>query len=333
MSLSLFYINHPWMLTLLLVIVPIIYWHQHKKKKLLSVMKWPSIGSLPNQGVSFKAMLFKSLFPLRILSISLIIIALSRPQLENSSENLSINGIDLMMVNDISGSMLAEDLSPNRLEAAKTVAADFIESRPNDRIGIVAFSGAAFTQCPITADHEMLLTLVKQLRSGMIKDGTAIGDGLMIAIDRLRNSDAQSKVIILLTDGINNAGFVDPQTAASIAKMYGVRIYTIGVGSKGKAKYPFVDQRGFKIYDYIDVMIDEEMLTDIATGTDGKYFRATDNKSLENIYKEIDQLEKTRINISRLINRKDIFFYPLAFALILLLIEGVLRFAVIKIKP
>lgn len=333
MNLNDFHIANPWMLLLLLAIAPVLWWQRKNKTRLRSEMRWPSIGSLPTAPASLKALFFRSLSIIRTLAYVLIVVALSRPQMQNSNENISVEGIDLMMVDDISGSMLAEDLQPNRLEAAKNVAENFITKRPNDRIGLVAFSGAAFTQCPITADHEMLLALLKQLRSGMIKDGTAIGDGLMIAVDRLRNSDAQSKVVILLTDGINNAGFVDPLTAASIARMHGVRIYAIGVGSKQKARYPFIDQRGFKVYDYIDVMIDEEMLTKIATETDGKYFRATDNKSLENIYGEIDKMEKTRINISHLLNRHDLFYFPLGVAIFLLLLEGIIRFGIVKIKP
>ena len=234
-----------------------------------------------------------------MVAVALLIVILARPQSTNSWSNSSTEGIDIMLAMDISGSMLAQDLKPNRLEAAKDVAASFINGRPNDNIGLVVFSAESFTQCPLTTDHTVLLNLFKDIQSGMIQDGTAIGLGLANAVSRIKDSHAKSKVIILLTDGSNNAGEIAPVTAAEIAKTFGVRVYTIGVGTKGMAPYPFQTAFGVQ-YQNIPVEIDEATLKQIASTTGGQYFRATDNASLKEIYSEIepdgeDQDQRTRV--------------------------------------
>jgi Ca-activated chloride channel family protein len=264
-----------------------------------------------------------------MLAMAFIIMAMARPQFRISKENLDVEGIDIMMAVDISGSMLAEDFKPNRIEAAKELGINFIKERPTDCIGLVIYAGEAFTQCPITIDHNVLTQLFEEVSSGDLKDGTAIGDGLATAVDRLRYSNAVSKVVILLTDGVNNSGFIDPLTAAEIAKIYGIRVYTIGVGTKGKAPYPFQSPFGTD-YQYVEVEINEDLLNEIANMTGGKYYRATDNKSLEAIYEEIDKLEKSKINITTFTNNKDIFSYFLYIAFVLLGIQFLLKYTYLK---
>lgn len=233
------------------------------------------------------------------LSLLPLVTALARPQLPLSKQEISTEAIDIVLALDISSSMLAEDFKPNRLEAAKEKAKTFVRSRSADRIGLVVFAGESFTQCPITADHRVLTNLMADIESGAVKDGTAIGMGLATAVDRLKQSQAKSKVVVLLTDGVNNSGFIDPRTAAEIAREFGVRVYTIGVGSRGTAPYPVKTPMG-KSYRRMEVEIDEELLQEIARQTNGRYFRATDQRSLGKIYEEIDQLEKTRINVSNI---------------------------------
>jgi Ca-activated chloride channel family protein len=228
--------------------------------------------------------------------------------------------------------MRARDLKPDRLEAAKEVAKEFIDNRNNDRIGLVIFSGEAFTQCPLTTDHVVLKNLFKPIKSGMIEDGTAIGDGLATAINRIKDSKAISRVIILLTDGVQNSGSIDPISAAEIAKTYGIRVYTIGVGTKGKAPMPVMTAFGEQIMD-VDVNIDEDILRQVAATTDGKYFRATSNKSLESVYKEIDKLEKSKIDVNIFQNKSEEFKSFAIVALALLLLELVLRISIFRIKP
>jgi Ca-activated chloride channel family protein len=231
---------------------------------------------------------------------------------------------------DISGSMLAQDLKPDRLEASKKVALDFISNRPNDRMGLVIFSGESFTQCPLTTDHQVLQNLFKDVKSGMIEDGTAIGMGLATATNRLKDSDAISKVVILLTDGVNNQGSIAPLTAAKIAEKFNIRVYTIGVGSEGYAPYPFKTPFGNTVYQDVEVQIDEKTLQDIATTTNGKYFRATSNKALTEIYNEIDKLERSKINVKEYSKKKEEFRILIILSLILLAIEFYLRFFLFK---
>jgi Ca-activated chloride channel family protein len=252
-----------------------------------------------------------------------MIVILARPQSTDNWDTRSTEGIDIMLAMDISGSMLAEDLKPNRLEAAKDVAASFINGRPNDNIGLVLFSGESFTQCPLTADHAVLLNLFKDVTNGMIEDGTAIGLGIANAVSRIKDSKAKSRVIILLTDGVNNKGEIAPVTAAEIAQTFGIRIYTIGVGTYGKAPYPYRTPFGGIQYQNVDVEIDEPVMKQIASITGGQYFRATDNASLRAIYQEIDQLEKTKISVQQY-SKKQEEYLPLALLVFALLVFEVL---------
>jgi Ca-activated chloride channel family protein len=263
---------------------------------------------------------------LRTSSIALLVLAIARPQSELSWQNVTTEGIDIVIAMDISASMLAKDFNPNRLESAKRVAVDFIKDRPNDRIGLVVYAGESFTQCPLTTDHKVLTNLFKEVNAGMVEGGTAIGMGLANAVNRLRESEAKSKVVILLTDGDNNAGSISPITAAEIAKSFGVRVYTIGVGSRGKALSPTGRYRdGRYKYDYVDVRIDEESLQEIAGLTDGKYFRATNAEALENIYKEIDLLEKTKVKVTEHSQKAEEFFWFAAIGAALVFAEFVIR--------
>ena len=323
---------NPWAFALLIIVPFMIWWYySHLRQKRHSI-NFPSFKALNHMPVSFRERLFKLMPIFRFFSVILLIIAIARPQTYSFHEDFSIEGIDIMLVNDISGSMLAEDLKPNRLEAAKQVAEDFINSRPNDRIGLVAFSGSAFTQCPLTADHSVLRSLLSKIRSGIVRDGTAIGDGVSIAVDRLKESQAISKVIILLTDGVNNSGYIDPLMSAEIAALYGIRIYAIGVGTRGKAPYP-VRSGGGTQYDYIEDHIDEELMQEMAEKTGGKYFRAVDNESLVQVYQEIDEMEKTRIKVARMSNMQDLFYYPVFWALLLIALELFFRYTILKILP
>tara|TARA_B100001113_G_scaffold128079_1_gene104531 strand:+ start:2588 stop:3577 length:990 start_codon:yes stop_codon:yes gene_type:complete len=290
-----------------LLIIPFVYtiWYFFKKKNINSEILFSNLGPL-NKTKTLKSKLRSLPQILNIIAICLLIIALARPQSSTNWEESTTEGIDIVLSMDISGSMLAEDLKPNRLEASKNVAVDFISKRVNDRIGLVIFSGESFTQCPLTTDHNVLINLFKDVKSGMVEDGTAIGMGLATAVNRLKDSDAISKVIILLTDGVNNKGVVAPFTAAEIAKKFGIRVYTIGVGSEGYAPYPFQTPFGIQYQD-VEVQIDEETLQNIATVTDGKYFRATNNSKLKEIYKDIDKLEKSKIEITEFHKRSEEF--------------------------
>ena len=290
-----------------LLIIPFVYtiWYFFKKRNINSEILFSNLGPL-NKTKTLKSKLRSLPQILNIIAICLLIIALARPQSSTNWEESTTEGIDIVLSMDISGSMLAEDLKPNRLEASKNVAVDFISKRVNDRIGLVIFSGESFTQCPLTTDHNVLINLFKDVKSGMVEDGTAIGMGLATAVNRLKDSDAISKVIILLTDGVNNKGVVAPFTAAEIAKKFGIRVYTIGVGSEGFAPYPFQTPFGIQYQD-VEVQIDEETLQNIATVTDGKYFRATNNSKLKEIYKDIDKLEKSKIEITEFHKRSEEF--------------------------
>lgn len=293
-----------------------------------SAQKFSTIGR------PFKEILSYVLFGLKILALALLIVALARPQSTTSWKNISTEGIDIIIAMDISASMLAKDFKPNRLEAAKEVAIEFISERPNDRIGLVIFSGESFTQCPLTTDHSIIKNLMKNIKTGMVADGTAIGMGLASAVNRLKDSKAKSKVIILLTDGVNNMGTISPQTAAEIAKAFGIRVHTIGVGTHGQALSPVgIYPNGEYIFQYAPVEIDEEMLRYIAETTGGKYFRATNKDKLTSIYKEIDKMEKTIVQERKHTRRTEEFFpYALA-AGIILIVNFVLKNTVIKTIP
>jgi Ca-activated chloride channel family protein len=267
---------------------------------------------------------------LRCLAFIAIIVALARPQSAMSWENETTEGIDIMIASDISGSMLSEDFKPNRLEAGKNIAIDFIKARPDDRIGLVIFSGESFTQCPLTIDHDVLINLFSDIHNGMIDDGTAIGMGLATAVNRLKDSEAKSKVIILLTDGVNNMGSIPPITAAEIAKQFNIRVYTVGIGTNGSAPYPFKDQMGNVHYQMIPVDVDEKTLTQISDITGGKYFRARNNNELAQIYQQIDKLEKVKIAVTQF-HRKTERYLPYAIiALVLLSLEFLLSNTIFK---
>ena len=313
-----------------LLIIPVVYsiWYFFKRRNINSEILFSNLGSL-NKTKTLKNRLRDLPQIFKILAICLLIIALARPQSSTNWEESTTEGIDIVLSMDISGSMLAEDLKPNRLEASKDVAVDFISKRVNDRIGLVIFSGESFTQCPLTTDHNVLINLFKDVKSGMVEDGTAIGMGLATAVNRLKDSDAISKIIILLTDGINNKGVVAPFTAAEIAKQFGIRVYTIGVGTEGYAPYPFQTPFGVQYQD-VEVQIDEETLQNIATVTDGKYFRATNNSKLKEIYKDIDKLEKSKIEVTEFHKRSEEFSNFAIPALIILLIGFILEKTYLK---
>ncbi len=307
-------------LFLLLLIPALGVWYYYRQRSRHSDVQYSSLKPFADLSPTRKERMRHLPFILRMGALVLLIIALARPQSTSHGKNVYTEGIDIVLALDISGSMLAEDFQPNRIEAAKAVAQDFIDGRTNDRIGLVIFSGESFTQCPLTTDYPVLKNLLRQVKSGMIEDGTAIGVGLANAVSRLKDSKAKSRVIILLTDGVNNRGEIDPITAAQIAQTYGIRVYTVGVGTVGDAPYPVQTPFGTR-YQMIPVDLDEKMLSQIATMTDGKYFRATDNRTLKNIYKEIDRLEKSRIEVRSYKRYAELFYNYAGIALILLLID------------
>jgi Ca-activated chloride channel family protein len=316
---------NPNYLYLLVLIIPLIVWYILKQRNRQATLQVSSIEAFDTPKASTVKVWARHLpFILRMAAVATLIVILARPQSTNSWENRNTEGIDIMLSIDISSSMLAEDLKPNRLEAAKDVAAKFINGRPDDNIGLVLFSGESFTQCPLTTDHAVLLNLFKDIKSGMIEDGTAIGLGLANAVSRIKDSKAISRVIILLTDGSNNMGEITPVDAARIAQTFGVRVYTIGVGTKGEAPYPFQTPYGVQ-YQNMKVDINEDDLKQIASLTGGQYFRATDNASLRAIYDEIDKMEKTKINVQQY-SRKQEEYKPLALLVFaLLLVEVLIR--------
>lgn len=301
-------------------IIPLlIVWYIYQINRSVPLVRHSDTSRFQTEKIDFKVWLRHYPIVTRSAAFALLIVVLARPQSSLSWEDAVTEGIDIIIALDISGSMLAEDLKPNRLKAAKNVAMDFISDRPNDRIGLVIYSGESFTQCPLTIDHDILKNLFSEIRNGMIEDGTAIGDGLATAVNRLRDSDAKSKVVILLTDGQQTAGSIPPITAAEIAKKFDVRVYTIGVGTIGTAPYPFKTPFGTTQYQNVPVKIDEKTLKSIADITGGQYFRAFDNSKLEEIYQEIDALEKTQIEVTQY-RKKNERFLPWAIAAILLLL-------------
>ena len=303
-------------------------WYYFRQREQAAQLQISSLKGITQN--SWKAKGRHLLFLFRSIALAILIIAFARPQSTLSWEDMTTEGIDIVISMDISGSMLAQDLKPDRLEASKNVAMNFISGRPNDRIGLVIFSGESFTQCPLTTDHQVLQNLFANVKSGMVEDGTAIGMGLATAVNRLKESEAMSKVIILLTDGVNNQGSVAPLTAAKIAQKFGIRVYTIGVGTKGYAPYPFKTPFGTTVYQDVEVQIDEETLQNIASVTNGQYFRATSNKALESIYREIDQLERSKIEVKEYHKKKEEFFPLALLALTLLIIEFALRHTIFR---
>jgi Ca-activated chloride channel family protein len=315
---------------LLLILLPIILWWQRKQKAIQQPsFRLTNLHFISAQKSSFRLRFRPVLVLLRSIAFVALVVALARPQSSNLSESVDSDGIDIVLSIDVSGSMMAEDLKPNRIEAAKKVATDFVDKRANDRIGLVIFSGESFTQCPITIDHNIVKEQIDAMKSGMLQDGTAIGMGLATAVDRLRNSKAKSKIIILLTDGVNNTGLIDPSTALEIAKAYKLRVYCIGVGTRGEAPYPVQTPMGIQ-KQMVPVEIDEVLLKNIATQTGGKYFRATSNNSLSSIYKEIDQLEKSKVEVSSFKHFSDLFLPFALIALVCIALEMLLRYTVFR---
>ncbi len=283
----------------------------------------PSLEGLKENTANWKTLLYNSIPFFKLLALALLILAFARPRLSLKQESVNAEGIDIVMAIDVSTSMLATDFKPNRLEASKKVAIDFINNRPYDRIGLVVFSGEAFTFSPVTTDHDLLVSLVEQIQAGTIKDGTAIGNGLAAAVNRLKNSKSKSKVIILLTDGVNNSGYIDPATATELAKENGIKVYTIGVGSQGMANSPIGRQFGKLIFRMTRVEIDERLLNEVAKATNGKYFRAKNERELAKIYDYIDKLEKTKIEVKvfkRYSEEFRLFLIPGLLLLLLILI-------------
>jgi Ca-activated chloride channel family protein len=317
----------------LLALVPLLAaWYIFRQGRNIPTMQVSGTEVFENTPRSIRHYLYHGMFVFRLAAVSLLILAFARPQSTLKRQNVSIEGIDIVLGLDISGSMLAQDLKPDRLEAAKKVSQDFFQGRPNDRIGLVVFSGEAFTQCPLTTDHGIIEDMLDDIKSGIIQDGTAIGDGLATAINRLKESQAVSKVIILLTDGQNNAGSIAPLSAAEIAKIYGIRIYTIGVGTIGYAPYPVQTPFGTQ-YQNMEVKIDEDLLKQVANMTDGKYFRATDNTRLKEVYQEIDQLEKSKIDVTEFRKKHEEFLNLALIALLLLALETLARLTLFRSIP
>ena len=302
-------------------------WYIWRQNRLNPYMQVASVEGL--KGVrTLRPILRHVLFVLRLAAFALIIVVLARPQSSNRWETVTTEGIDIVMALDISGSMLAQDFKPDRLEAAKRISTQFISGRHNDRIGLVIFSGESFTQCPLTTDHTSLINLFNSVYSGMIEDGTAIGLGLANAVSRIKDSDAISKVIILLTDGVNNRGSIDPMTAAEIAKTFGIRVYAIGVGTRGMAPYPIQTPFGVQYRD-MPTEIDEDLLKEIAKMTDGQYFRATDNDNLKKVYEEIDQMEKSKISVQEHHKKTEEYMKFAIIAALALLLEIMLRYTLL----
>ncbi len=318
-----------WLFALLPLLV---IWQWRKYFRQLPEVKYPGTDFLAKQSGNLLVH-FRSLLPvLRLATLTLLIIALARPRTsEENSKTKSAEGIDIVMAVDVSTSMLSRDLKPNRLEATKIVAANFIKDRPNDRLGLVVYAGESYTQTPLTSDHKIVLNSLKEVSNGKIADGTAIGMGLATAVNRLKESEAKSKVIILLTDGENNSGEIDPITAAQLSQEFKIRTYTIGVGTQGMAQSPIgYDYNKRLVYGQAQVNIDEELLKEIAAQTDGKYFRATDNEKLEKIYSEIDALEKTKLQELKYYSYDEKFSFFALIAMGLFLAEQILRFTLFK---
>lgn len=321
---------YPWVMALFLVLPLMIYleWKRKRTRQASVVLSAIPSGTWKNWKSAFGFIPFV----LRLLAISGIILAMARPQEKNVTQDAEGEGIDIMLCLDVSGSMTAQDFTPNRMEASKKVAIEFVQKRSTDRIGVVIFSGESFTQCPLTTDHAMVINAIRNIRNGLLEDGTAIGSGLATGVDRLRNSRSASKVLLLLTDGENNGGMIDPKTAKEIAKTYAVRVYTIGVGSEGYARQPVQTPFGIVVQQE-KVSIDEKLLTEIATETGGQYFRARDNQALDQIYASIDQMEKSKVEIRQTVRYKERFLPFALIALFSLLLEWILRFTLFRKFP
>jgi Ca-activated chloride channel family protein len=316
-----------------LALIPLlVVWYVRRHKEDTSDIRYSTLLPFRSVKPGIRERLRHLPFALRTLGIALLIVALARPQTTMSGQNIYAEGIDIVMLLDISTSMLAEDFQPNRVEAAKEVAEHFIDGRQNDRIGLVIFAAQSFTQCPMTLDYRVLKNLLRQVKPGMVEDGTAIGMAIAQGVNRLKDSKAKSKVMILLTDGMNNRGEIDPLTAAQIAKTFNIRIYTVGVGTVGEAPYPVQTPFGIR-YQNIPVDVDEKTLAQIADMTDGRYFRATNNKALKEIYDEIDKLEKTRVEVKAYRSYTELFYPWAALGLLSILVEFLLAGTVLRKLP
>lgn len=321
--------NNPEYLFLLFLLIPVFFWYFWELRKSDASIQISSHKTIRDFPKSFRVYFLHVPFALRVIALTLLILALARPQTSNQWRTEKTEGIDIMMALDISSTMLAEDLRPNRLEVAKNVATEFILARPNDNIGLVVFASQSFTQCPLTTDHAVLVNLFKSVEYGMIEDGTAIGLGLANAVNRMKDSPTKSKVIILLTDGSNNRGEIAPATAAEIARTFGIRVYTIGVGSHGQVRIPVQTPMGTQ-YVTTDSEFDETTLKDIAQTTGGEYFRATNAATLRSIYQQIDELEKTKIRVQEYSKKNEGYALFVLGALLCVILEILIRNLVIK---
>ena len=323
----------PALLWLLLCVPALAWWYFGRRRRRSGSLLYSDLSAV-RRADTRRGGRWRYVLPvLRLLALAALVVAFARPRAGVTSENILTEGIDIVLVLDISSSMLAEDLEPNRIQAAKQVAADFVAGRLNDRIGLVVFAGQAFTQVPLTLDYGVLRDLMDELEVGMVEDGTAVGMGLATAVKRLNASAAESKVVVLLTDGRNNRGEIDPLTAAQMAQALGVRVYTIGAGSRGTARVPVDDPVLGRRYATVRVDVDEETLAEVASTTGGRYFRATDTESLASIYQEIDDLETTEIEVQNFTRYTELFHIPLAAGLLLLLVEAGLANTLLRKLP
>ncbi len=328
------YFADPYYLFLLILVPLFIAWYVWQNRFLQVEIKLPSTTVFNTLKLSYKQPLRHALFGLRMIAYSALVLAIARPQSSSITESISTNGIDIMLALDVSGSMQSKDFYPDRVGAAKQIAADFIKGRPNDRIGLVIFSAEAYTECPITIDHSVLLNQLKGITIGELDDGTAIGMGLGTAVNRLKDSKSKSRVIILMTDGVNNMGFIDPLTAGQLAQKMGIRVYTIGIGTNGIAPFPIYSSNGeISGYQNQQVEIGEDLLKQIADITGGEYFRATDEKKLAAIFQKIDKMEKTKIDVNAYKHHKEEYFWFAFVAAVALLIEIILRYTILRSIP
>ena len=327
------FFEYPALLWLLLLLFPIVAIYIYREYKgLRPWLKVSTIMPLSTKGGGIRRALRHIPFILTCVAIAAMVLAIARPRSSSTFEHVDTEGIDIILALDVSTSMLARDFTPDRINAAKDIAIRFVAERPSDRIGVVVFAGESYTQCPVTTDRATLINLIKEIECGLIEDGTAIGNGLATAVARLKDSDAKSKVIILLTDGVNNSGEISPKMAAEIAKTYGIRVYTIGVGAMGTAPYPYMTPYGPQLVN-VEVQIDEPLLKEIAQGTDGKYFRATDNTKLLEIYGEINKMEKNKVQVDSFPLYKELYMPFALAALLALALVLVLKLFVIKYLP
>jgi Ca-activated chloride channel family protein len=318
----------PWVFSLLALLPVMIWWRLGRKGKLRATLQVSSTKHFKGAS-TFKTALAQVLFVFRLLAVALLIVALARPQIRNMEQQVTGEGLDIILCIDVSGSMTSEDFSPNRMEAAKREAIEFVEHRPTDRMGVVIFSGESFTMCPLTTDRSAIIAQINAIRPGLLQDGTAIGSGLATSVERLKNSPSKSKIVILLTDGVNNGGLIDPITAKEIAKAMGIKVYTIGVGTDGYAPMPGPDGQMTQE----KAGIDEKLLQDIASSTGGQYYRARDNASLDSIYKNIDTLEKSKVEVTSYARYIEEYWPFALVAMALLIFEMLLRYTILRKFP